>query len=62
MSTDAWFREYERQEAMRDERLDMIRAEMQRRRAPKCEDCGINPADPPSKLCPGCEAFREHQR
>jgi hypothetical protein len=26
MSTDAWFREFERQEAMRQERLDKIRA------------------------------------
>ena len=28
----------------------------------KCEECGINYADPPSKLCPGCEAYRGHQR
>ena len=27
---------------------------------PVCEDCGINPADPPSRICPGCEAYREH--
>jgi hypothetical protein len=26
-----------------------------------CEECGIYPADQPSKLCPGCEAYREHQ-
>lgn len=25
-----------------------------------CEDCGKLPADPPSRLCPGCEAYREH--
>lgn len=25
-----------------------------------CEDCGERPADPPSRLCPGCEAYREH--
>ena len=25
-----------------------------------CEDCGKNWADWPSKLCPGCEAYREH--
>ncbi len=25
-----------------------------------CEDCGKNPADPPSRLCPGCEAYCEH--
>lgn len=28
---------------------------------PKCEDCGVYPADLPSKLCAGCEAYREHQ-
>jgi hypothetical protein len=30
-------------------------------KALKCEDCGERPADYPSKLCPGCEAYREHQ-
>lgn len=25
-----------------------------------CEDCGKCWADYPSKLCPGCEAYREH--
>ncbi len=25
-----------------------------------CEDCYTYPADWPSKLCPGCEAYREH--
>jgi hypothetical protein len=30
------------------------------RRPPLCEDCGKNRSDPPSKLCPGCEAYREH--
>ena len=25
-----------------------------------CDDCGINYADPPSRLCPGCEAYRDH--
>jgi hypothetical protein len=27
-----------------------------------CEDCGKYPADYPSRLCPGCEAYQEHQR
>ena len=27
-----------------------------------CADCGMCQADPPSKLCPGCEAYQEHQR
>lgn len=28
----------------------------------KCVDCQTNYADPPGWLCPGCEAYREHQR
>lgn len=31
------------------------------RRPPICEGCGLNRSDPPSKLCPGCQAYREHQ-
>ena len=27
-----------------------------------CEDCGKNYADPPSRVCPGCEAYTEHKR
>lgn len=27
-----------------------------------CESCGVNRADPPSKLCSGCQAYREHQQ
>lgn len=27
-----------------------------------CEECGVYPADLPSKICPGCEAYQEHQR
>ena len=27
-----------------------------------CAECGTNYADPPSKLCPGCEAYQEHTR
>lgn len=33
-----------------------------RKRAPICESCGVNRSDPPSKLCPGCQAYQEHQR
>jgi hypothetical protein len=25
-----------------------------------CEDCGKNYADPPSRMCPGCEAYQAH--
>ena len=27
-----------------------------------CEECGKNPADLPSRICPGCQAYREHQQ
>ncbi len=27
-----------------------------------CVECEISLADPPSKLCPGCQAYAEHQR
>lgn len=29
--------------------------------AQECEGCDTNMADPPSKLCPGCQAYRDHQ-
>ena len=25
-----------------------------------CIECGLYPADDPSPLCPGCEAYQEH--
>lgn len=28
----------------------------------KCEECGQNWADPPGRICVGCEAYKEHQR
>ena len=27
---------------------------------PVCEECGVYRADPPSKICVGCQAYREH--
>ena len=30
-------------------------------RRQRCEDCNIYLADWPSRLCPGCEAYKEHQ-
>ena len=27
-----------------------------------CVECGIYPADYPSQLCTGCEAYQEHQQ
>jgi hypothetical protein len=32
-----------------------------KKRPSLCEGCGQNPADAPSKLCVGCQAYREHQ-
>jgi hypothetical protein len=32
-----------------------------RQRRKRCVECGVNWSDPPSRLCPGCEAYREHQ-
>jgi hypothetical protein len=31
------------------------------RRPPMCDGCGAKRSDPPSKLCVGCQAYREHQ-
>ena len=28
----------------------------------RCEGCNTNYADSPSTLCPGCQAYREHQQ
>jgi len=28
---------------------------------PVCDGCGKGYADQPSKLCPGCQAYRDHQ-
>ena len=28
----------------------------------RCAECAVNYADPPSPLCPGCEAYRDHTR
>jgi hypothetical protein len=32
------------------------------RRSKRCIECGQHLADPSSKLCPGCQAYAEHQR
>lgn len=41
---------------------DDIEPEMRERRVLLCEECGVNPADWPWVLCPGCEAYLEHAR
>jgi hypothetical protein len=40
----------------------VLQSERIKDRAPVCEGCGVNPPDPPSKLCVGCQAYQEHQR
>jgi hypothetical protein len=32
------------------------------RMPPMCEECDQYRSDPPSKLCPGCQAYGEHTR
>jgi hypothetical protein len=32
-----------------------------RPRRKRCVDCGVHWADPPSQICPGCEAYQEHR-
>jgi len=44
------------------EMLRKIRAEKGVGRPPKCIECDKNIADYPSRLCPGCEAYKEHQQ
>ncbi len=52
----------------RDYKAEITRLQGDLRRAkkprpsPMCEECGVNRADPPSRLCPGCQAYREHQQ
>ncbi len=31
-----------------------------KRKLPLCEECFKYYSDPPSKLCPGCQAYKEH--
>lgn len=36
--------------------------EIRRQKPMLCDGCLDNYADPPSDLCPGCQAYREHQQ
>ena len=45
-----------------DPLIVIARAALEGKPVVMCEDCGERPADLPSRLCPGCEAYREHQR
>lgn len=44
--------------AEHDARVDLALKRIPR----KCERCNTYRADPPSRLCQGCEAYREHLR
>lgn len=39
---------------------DMPEQQRRIKHAKRCIDCLTNWADPPSKLCPGCQAYRDH--
>jgi hypothetical protein len=41
---------------------ETARAVLEQSMPPKCEGCGVNYSDPPSRLCPGCEAYQGHQQ
>lgn len=39
----------------------VLRAAREKRKfPPMCVECGRYASDPPSRLCPGCEAYKEH--
>jgi hypothetical protein len=40
----------------------LARSALSLSRPVRCEGCDQNYADPPSKMCPGCQAYRDHQR
>lgn len=50
------------QKALEETPLEPVRGTRPNRRAKKCAECGTHWADPPSTLCPGCEAYRDHTR
>jgi hypothetical protein len=35
-------------------------ARLARKRPKRCAECDKEWADPPSRLCPGCQAYRDH--
>ena len=53
------FRGLKRRQAIAEQMLIAAMRKLARRR--RCRGCWVNWADPPSQLCPGCQAYREHQ-
>lgn len=49
-------------EAFKADNERRLREFREYRSPPVCAQCGKFPADPPSLLCPGCEAYQEHTR
>lgn len=49
---------------VRQRKLNLIAAGDDKAAAlpPLCESCGQYRSDPPSRLCPGCEAYQDHLR
>lgn len=41
---------------------DMAKRKPKPKRPPFCSQCGTHRSDPPSKLCPGCEAYLDHTK
>lgn len=54
----------EHQQRLLDQKsgAEMDRRVAQFKKPPMCEGCSVNRSDPPSKLCVGCQAYREHQQ
>ena len=40
----------------------LVERRVPRVRPRRCVECGVNYADAPSRQCPGCAAYQEHQR
>lgn len=57
----AWFRALETRHLTQGEQRTLSAA-LRRSTRLLCESCGKFTRDPPSHLCPGCEAYQEHQR
>lgn len=46
---------------LRADQIERALAETEPKEKPLlCEECGLYPADLPSKICPGCAAYKEH--
>ena len=60
ISWNDWFEKHGQEAADRLSKSYDDYQKQQQQQPPICEDCGKYPSDPPSKLCPGCEAYKDH--